>query len=126
MDIKLIWVEREAEYFCGGGLDRANHVEALQEIALYLQGPVLLSFEDNIEFAISFHAYYTPYKFFDIGNCIIDSQLNHAFAAWTLCSPRRIRVISNALKRVVASWVGKRLRAAAVNRTEPNLVSVSC
>jgi hypothetical protein len=30
IDIDLIWVKREAEYFCKGGLDRANQIELFQ------------------------------------------------------------------------------------------------
>ncbi len=42
-DIDLIWVRREGEYFGKGGLDRANHVDPVQEISLSTQeglGPV--------------------------------------------------------------------------------------
>jgi hypothetical protein len=34
-----IWVGREAEYFCKGGLDWANHVDPVQEIGVLAQGP---------------------------------------------------------------------------------------
>jgi hypothetical protein len=33
----LIWGKREGEYFCEGGLDRANHVDRVEEIRFLAQ-----------------------------------------------------------------------------------------
>src|SRR5258706_14419838 len=36
-DIDVIWVRREAEYFCKGGLDRANQIDPAEEFSLFAQ-----------------------------------------------------------------------------------------
>jgi hypothetical protein len=35
--VEMIWVNREAEYFCKGGLDRANQLESKAEISILAQ-----------------------------------------------------------------------------------------
>ena len=37
-NMQVIWGNREAIYFCGGGLDGANHVDWVQEISFCAQG----------------------------------------------------------------------------------------
>ena len=36
--VEVIWVKRERKYFCKGGLDRANQLDPVQQIALSAQG----------------------------------------------------------------------------------------